>query len=87
MVNESRRKDPEQYSIIAGLLREDPKNLLFLTSEPNEAIAAHRNRIKCVIVARAGTELPEDGSLEHFPVVASLEHINFVETGSAPECC
>ncbi|XP_074605556.1 enolase-phosphatase E1-like isoform X2 [Brevipalpus obovatus] len=87
MVKENRRRDPDQFSILAGLLRDDPKNLLFLTSDLNEAKSAHQNRMKCVIVARTGTEFPQDGSMAHFPVVSSLEHINFVETGSAPECC
>lgn len=93
------RRDPAFYRSVASLLRDQPANVLFVTSLADEARAAHAAGMPCLLVrppaaatgdstdpsAAAG---PAEQAGCEFPVVEAIEQVDFyVDPTRALQCC
>lgn len=80
------KSDKEFYRNIANLLRDSASNLLYITNEFNDALAAHQAGFKCVVIK----EKPDRADRSHDGIrfTSTIENIEFVADPNRPvDCC
>lgn len=78
------KSNKDFYKSIAKLLRDSPTNLLYITNEYNDALAAHKAGYNCVVIK--GSQTKHKHSEIQF--TSSIENIEFISNPNKPvDCC
>ncbi|RWS14493.1 enolase-phosphatase E1-like protein [Dinothrombium tinctorium] len=81
------RKLASFYRILISLVRDEPKNLLFLTANLEEALAAKSVGIVCIIIDRPENEKYTTTELNGIQTASSFDDIEFIEDPNSPAPC
>lgn len=77
------KSNKEFYRNIANLLRDSPRNLLYITNEFDDALAAHEAGFNCVVI-RDKPERAHDG----IRFTSTIQNIEFtVDPDRSKDCC
>jgi len=78
------RTEKDTYAKIAKEIELAPADVLYLTSQPTEAMAAHAAGMKTILVARPGNPKLVDKDLETFTTIASFTELFGEEKAKVP---
>lgn len=80
------KSDKEFYRNIANLLRDSARNLLYITNEFNDALAAHQAGFNCVVI-RDRPDRPGEAHGE-IQFTSTIQNIEFkVDPNRPTDCC
>ena len=80
------KSDKEFYRNIANLLRDSASNLLYITNEFNDALAAHQAGFSCVVVRDKPGQ--PDGAHDGIQFTSTVQNIEFkVDPNRPTDCC
>lgn len=91
LVTERRGIEVKTYQVIETMIRDEAKNLLFISDNPLEIKAAHAANFMVVLIQRPG-ELKADPKhmvgLGHIPIIHSFDQLDFInDPNRPPPCC
>lgn len=90
-MTERRGIELRTYQVIETMIRDESKNLLFISDNPLEIKAAHEAKFMVVLIQRPG-ELEADPKdmvgLGHVPIIQSFDQLVFInDPNRPPPCC